>query len=251
MRPHLSVLLLSMTSLSLSAAAQTPDTHPYSRRNTFTAFAEYSNDSSHIILGSTPNRKLAAAGVQYERRLVANSHLTWSYVAELRPFLLSSDPYATFVITNSNTGPGPAQPPFAYSSSVYRCNAGTNTSSTTSTSTGITYTTTVITTCSRQHTFAQGLAPIGFRINLRPQHPLQLTFSSNGGYIFSTRPIPVANAGSFNFTFEFGGGLEYFHTPHSSVRLEYVVQHYSNHYTANQNPGVDSGFIKLTYAFGR
>ncbi len=69
--------------------------------------------------------------------------------------------------------------------------------------------------------------------------------------MYSNRPIPIPDAGSFNFTFEFGGGFEYFHAPHRSARLEYVVQHYSNHYTANQNPGVDSGFVKLTYAFGR
>jgi hypothetical protein len=35
------------------------------------------------------------------------------------------------------------------------------------------------------------------------------------------------------------------------VRLEYQVQHYSNKKTADVNPGVDSGFIKLTFGFGR
>lgn len=75
--------------------------------------------------------------------------------------------------------------------------------------------------------------------------------SANGGYLFSTKAIPIPDAGSFNFTFEFGGGLEYFYAPRRSARLEYVVQHYSNHYTAPENPGVDSGFLKVTYAFGR
>ena len=237
--------------MSAAVLGESPDPELYARRNTITALAEYSNDSSHIILGSTPNRKLAAAGVQYERRLLANPHLTWSYVAEFRPFLLSSDPLATTAYTESSTDP--KQSPYSGTNSgvVFRCTAGTITQSATSPATGVTYTGTSTTTCSRQQTFAQGLSPIGFRINLRPQHPLQLTFSSNGGYIFSTHPIPVPDAGSFNFSFEFGGGLEYFQAHHRSIRLEYVVQHYSNHYTAAENPGVDSGLVKLTYAFGR
>lgn len=246
-----SICLLPLLCTTLAAAAQAPEQNPYSRRNTFTAFAEYSNDSSHIILGIVPNRKLAAAGLQYERRLVAIPHLTWSYVAEFRPFLLSSDPFATYLFTNTNSSSATPQPPFTTSSAVFRCQPGTFSASSTNPATGVTYTTTQVTSCSRQHTFAQGLSPIGFRINLRPHHPLQLTFSSNGGYMYSNRPIPLPTAGSFNFTFEFGGGLEYFLANHRSVRLEYVVQHYSNHGTATENPGVDSGFAKLTYAFGR
>jgi opacity protein-like surface antigen len=69
--------------------------------------------------------------------------------------------------------------------------------------------------------------------------------------MFSTQEVPVPDAGSFNYTFEFGGGLEYYRTHNRSVRLEYQVQHFSNKQTADSNPGVDSGFIKLTYAYGR
>ena len=36
-----------------------------------------------------------------------------------------------------------------------------------------------------------------------------------------------------------------------SIRVEYVVQHFSNHDTANANPGVDNGIFKVTYSFGR
>ena len=76
------------------------------------------------------------------------------------------------------------------------------------------------------------------------------TVSGFGGYLFSTHPIPLAYAGSFNFTFEIGAGLELFRSTHRSLRVEYNIQHFSNHFTANQNPGVDNGLFKLTYAFG-
>ena len=221
--------------------------NPNSRSNTYTAFTEYSNDSSHIILGSTPNRKLAGAGIQYERRLLSSPYLNLAYMVEFRPFILSSDPVAnvTQTVIQSN------EPNFTYTYSnvVFRCVPGPFTYTGT-TSTG-SFEIDGNTTCSRQHTYAQGGSPIGLRLNLRPRHPLQVTLSSNGGYMFSTKPLPIPQAGSFNFTFNFGGGLEYFYAPHHSFRLEYLVQHYSNHNTAPYNPGVDSGFIRLAYAIGR
>jgi opacity protein-like surface antigen len=117
--------------------------------------------------------------------------------------------------------------------------------------TGTVYTGTSIAACSRESFYAQGFSPFGMRLNLRPSSRLQPTFSSHEGYIFSTQPLPLANAGSFNFAFEFGAGLEYYRTQHSSMRFEYLIQHYSNHNTADANPGVDTGLFKLSYTFGR
>ncbi len=223
----------------------------YSRRNTFSVFAEYSNDSSHIILGVTPNRKLGALGVQYERRLIDLHVLRLAYIGELRPFVLSSDPAETDKLFSTTGTPPTTSPVGVFTSAVLRCEAGTSSVTITDATTGAPITLTNNVTCSRQHTFAQGGSPVGLRVNLRPRKPLQLTLSANGGYLFSTKAIPIPDAGSFNFTFEFGGGLEYFYAPRRSARLEYVIQHYSNHYTAPENPGVDSGFLKVTYAFGR
>ncbi|HEY4354589.1 MAG TPA: hypothetical protein VGN16_02495, partial [Acidobacteriaceae bacterium] len=41
----------------------------YGRRNTFSVFADYSNDSSHIFLGQEENRKIAGLGAGYSLRL--------------------------------------------------------------------------------------------------------------------------------------------------------------------------------------
>lgn len=109
----------------------------------------------------------------------------------------------------------------------------------------------MVETCPRRTVVEQGFAPAGLRLNLMPRHRWQLTFSSIGGYMFSSQQVPVPDAGAFNFTFDFGGGLEYYLSTSRSFRLEYQVQHFSNKNTAPQNPGVDSGFLKLTYAFGR
>jgi hypothetical protein len=235
--------------MAVAQAIPAGDSKPYSRKNTFSVFGEYSNDSSHIILGSTPNRKLAGVGLQYERRLVENGFLRWSYDAEFRPFIVSSDPaQSDYEVVCSN---GICTAGSNGTAVVLTCVPGVRTFSFPGSGTFPPESGSVTTTCSRQQTIAQGGSPIGFRINLLPRRPLQLTFSSNGGYMFATKPIPIPDAGSFNFTFNFGGGLEYFYKPHRSVRLEYLVQHYSNHYTAQDNPGVDSGFVRLGWAFGR
>jgi hypothetical protein len=114
-----------------------------------------------------------------------------------------------------------------------------------------TYSYLVADTCSRRTVVEQGLSPAGIRVNLMPAKRLQLTFSTFAGYMFASQEVPVPNAGAFNFTFEFGGGLEWYRTRTQSVRLEYQVQHYSDKQTSTENPGVDSGLVKLTYAFGK
>ena len=235
--------------IHVSGAQTKSDADAYSRRNTFTVFGEYSNDSSRIIMGSTVNRKLAGIGGQYERRLLTNRYLRWSYMAEFRPFILSSDPASTY--TGTSCIGGVCNTYEGYTTVTPRCVAGSASYSIVNGSGAPIGTDTVVTTCSRQSTLAQGGSPIGFRINPFPRHPLQVTLSSNGGYMFSTKPIPIPQAGNFNFTFNFGGGLEYFYKLNRSIRLEYLVQHYSNHSTAPANPGVDSGFIRLAYAFKR
>jgi opacity protein-like surface antigen len=108
-----------------------------------------------------------------------------------------------------------------------------------------------LTNCGRRWTYAQGLSPAGTRINLLPHRRLQPTASFLAGYILSAKKIPLDSAGAFNFTFEFGAGLEYYQSQSRSIRLEYQVHHFSNAYTADTNPGVDNGLFKVTYNFGR
>jgi hypothetical protein len=233
--------------LALPCSAQNVAESSYSRLNTYGGFVEYSNDSSHIFLGQAMNRKIGTVGLQYARRLLETSKLNLSYTAEFRPAILESDPVSNRTIVQ--TSPTPYVFQFAGDPAI-QCIAG-NQSFSFSNPDGSVQAYTETTTCSRRTVVAQSLSPVGFRLNLRPRHRLQPTLSTNAGSMFSSQQIPVSFAGSFNFTFEFGGGLEFFRSRTRSVRLEYIVQHYSNAYTANSNPGVDSGFGKLTYAFGR
>jgi hypothetical protein len=245
-----SVASLAVLLVLVSAAnAQIGDATSFGSKNTYSAFFEYSNDSSHILLGSSPNRKFTSLGVQYERRLISNHLLVWRYAAEFRPLILESDPTANQTVTI--TAPPPMitfiEPPGA----TFQCIAGQKTFSGTDPNTGIFHSETILTTCGRRWTYAQGLSPAGTRINLLSHRRLQPTASFFAGYMLSAKQIPINSAGAFNFTFEFGAGLEYYQSQSRSIRLEYQIQHFSNAYTAQENPGVDSGLFKLTYSLGR
>jgi hypothetical protein len=241
----LAVLLLFVS----AAKAQTGEATRFGSKNTYSAFLEYSNDSSHIVLGSSPNRKFSGLGIQYERRLLSTRAFVWRYAAEFRPLVLESDPTATLTI--SIVAPPPAITLFEQPAVTLQCIAGQRTFSGTDPNTGIHYSETILTTCGRRWTYAQGLSPAGTRINLLPHRRLQPTASFLAGYLLSAKKIPLDSAGAFNFTFEFGAGLEYYQSQSRSIRLEYQIQHFSNAYTANVNPGVDNGLFKVTYNFGR
>jgi opacity protein-like surface antigen len=243
------VLLVLGVAKGVQAQSKPDGPDVYGAKNTFGVMAEYSNDSSHIVLGSAENVKLGAFGVQYQRRLIANRHFVFRYATEFRPVILESIPTATvtqvFISPMAESYTIPA-------SLTARCIAGAVPFSETFTGNPpVTYAGTTYTACGRQMNFAQGLSPVGFAVNFRPRHRLQPAFRTLEGYIFSTKPLPIASAGSFNFAFELGVGFEYFVAPKRSVRLEYQLHHYSNDYTAATNPGVDSGIFKLTYSFGR
>ena len=242
---HLAVLLVLVS----TANAQIGEANTFGSKNTFSAFLEYSNDSSHIVLGNSPNRKFSGLGIQYQRRLLATHTFVWRYSAEFRPLILESDPTATQTV--SIIAPPPAITLIEPTAAALQCIAGQRSFSGTDPSTGIHYSETVLTTCSRRWTYAQGLSPAGTRINLLPHRRLQPTASFLAGYLLSAKKIPLDSAGSFNFTFEFGAGLEYYQSQTRSISLEYQIQHFSNAYTAETNPGVDNGLVKLTYSFGR
>jgi Lipid A 3-O-deacylase (PagL) len=236
-RALLLIILLAIGTETL----QGEDLPAYSRRHTLSLFAEYSNNSSHIILGVSRDRRLAALGLTYSRRLLHTHYADWHYDLELRPLAFIEDPTSEINITTLGTvqnGPilractsgtyqVPADPVFGFPGYTYTRNCGT------------------------RWTYAGGLSPLGQRINLTPRHRLQPFLVCNGGFLVSTRDLPSNNSSRFNFTFEFGGGLQLFSDHRHSWAAEYRLHHLSNDYTGNNNPGIDSQVLKLTYAFGR
>ena len=229
---------------------------PFSPRNSFGIFGEYSNDSSHILLGDAEQRKLLNFGASYSLRLVAGRIVSFQYYAEVRPVVLESDPLFHEKLTLKDSS-GTTVNDYAFV--LGQACRTENLSFSGKDEKGNPYTETAAITCARRWTFGEGMSPVGIKLNFLPRHRLQPVLTGMGGYMFSTQPIPVADAGSFNFTFEFGAGLEFYRSRkksnslfgNRSMRAEYRYHHISNHDTAYANPGIDNGMLQITYTFGR
>jgi opacity protein-like surface antigen len=242
----LSVLLAASTA---AAQKDVPPAIPlYARTNSFGFLFAYSNDSSHIIMGYAEQRKLLHIGADYSRKLILNRYLNWQYDAEILPVALESDPLTKVV--EVETSPNQATQTLTGLSPMISCAPYTlNYSEVVN---GVTYAGTQTITCSgRQWTIGEAFSPVGMRWNFRPTHPIQPFLEGHGGYMYTTHPIPIAQAGSFNFTFDFGAGIEWYRTPHQSMRFEWRYHHISDHDTTDINPGIDNGLFQVTYVFGR
>lgn len=199
-------------------------------------------------MGVSEKRKLFELGGSYGRRLQMNHVVNWQFSAEFLPVALESDPLSVFVQhqtspTNKtfvNPNPGPlincTPQTIAYSYTVN----GTKFAGTTS-----------FYCKGREWTIGEAMSPVGFEWNFRPRHPLQPFLIAHGGTMYSTHPIPIEQAGSFNFTFDAGAGIELYQSRTRSLRADYRFHHISNHGTADANPGIDNGVLQVTYAIGR
>jgi hypothetical protein len=245
--PRVVALLALLLFAPLALSQSNPDHPYYTRLNTFGIFGEYSNDSSHIILGYAQNRKLLDFGGFYARRVLLNHIVDGQYLAEISPIMFESDPLWRETVTVTPTPPGPQFAPteqtFAQSCHPFSANY-------TIISEGVTYSVSDSITCGRQWTFGEGFSPLGFKANFLPRRSIQPILTVLGGYMFATRPIPVSDASSANFTFSVGAGLEFYRSATRSIRAEYRYHHTSNAGTAD-DPGIDNQLIQITYAFGR
>lgn len=238
-----------MAGASTARAQASPENPYYARVNTFGIFTAYSGDSSHMLLGAAQNRKLLDFGVSYSRKLLLNRIVNWQYNGELLPVALESDPVVHTVSVQTY--------PFAatYSRDQIQVEACVARSGTYIDiypgNPGMSFSGTYTTSCKRQWTIGEAISPVGFQWNFRPRHKTQPFLIGHGGTMYSTRPIPIDTAGSFNFTFDLGAGIELYRSKTQSVRAEYRYHHISNDDTANENPGIDNGLIQVTYAFGR
>ena len=238
------LVLAAWTTVS-RAQSPTENTY-YARRNTLGILGAYSWDSSHILLGSAENRMLVSIGAVYNRRLLLNHIVNWQYSGELLPVALESDPVQVTVTTYTSL----VFPNDVFTETMSNpTGLGCHSSSGNGTIQGFaSYT--FVATCTRRWTMGEAMSPVGFQWNFLPHRKMQPFVVGHGGYMYSTQPIPLTTAGSFNFTFDIGAGLELYHSKSRSIRAEYRYHHISNASTAQLNPGIDNGLLQVTYSFG-
>jgi Lipid A 3-O-deacylase (PagL) len=218
-------------------------------------FAEYSNDSSHMLLGIARERKLVTLGGSYSVRFLSSRHVSIAYYAEFRPLILESDPIlekTCFEFQGAPPGlvntclrwktPSPvlSTSPNPYSIQFVDPNGSVPP-----------FTEVITNTYGRRWNYATGLSPIGYDLKLMPSHRWHPVLTGLVGFLVATRDLPLQKTSNFNFTFEFGAGIEHRIAPGKAWRVEYRYHHISNDYIGAQNPGIDSGVLHVGYIFGR
>ncbi len=223
----------------------------YSNRRAFSGFVEYSNDSSHMLLGYADGRKISAIGVGIERRSFLSTNLSGAWVAEVRPFMTVTDPTMTGFKLEF-----PQQP--AYSGVVSFASPVPVDKPVTSTPSSVILVTqnqiypgTATYMGGTRSTYVSAFSPLGYKLSAFPRKRVQPFVTGLGGFAVATRDIPVFNSSAFNYTFEVGGGVEWYQTHSRSCRFEYRYHHLANVGNTAENPGIDSGVVKVTYSFGR
>jgi hypothetical protein len=101
--------------------------------------------------------------------------------------------------------------------------------------------------------YGAGLSPLGFQFIFNRRGRVKPFAGLSGGFLYSRRPIPVDtfDATHFNFTFDFGGGAQFFTDSRHAVILGYKFHHISNANRSRVNPGLDGSLFYIGFSFFR
>jgi hypothetical protein len=215
----------------------------YGGKYSFFVNTSFSPNSSHLLIGSTYDRKITQFGFGYEHKVSQNRLIRAAFEGSILPVFLESDPTTkgSFYVAYPN-----APTTYVFFSPVR----------TLGTVTGTIPVATVFSTYGfvniypingpRQTTYAFAALPIGGRLNGLPHSRIQPTFAVNLGALYAARNVPIDDTSSFNFLAYAGPGVEVFLSHRRSLRFEYLYEHLSNANLGNTNPGIDSGTFRLT-----
>ena len=96
-----------------------------------------------------------------------------------------------------------------------------------------------------------GLAPVGFQLNFRRRERLQPFAQASGGFLYFGERVPLEGGAQFNFTADFGGGLQWRTGARRAWTFGYRYHHVSNAYRAPSNPGFDANLFYVGYSIFR
>ena len=100
----------------------------------------------------------------------------------------------------------------------------------------------------RRNVYGAGLSPIGFQLYFRPQSRIKPFVNTSGGFIFFNDPVPQLNGARFNFTYDFGGGVQVFRDSRRAFNFGYKYQRISNGGRALNNPGFNAHIFYFGYS---
>jgi opacity protein-like surface antigen len=236
-------VLLCIISCGLSASCQ-ENSRAYGGDSSFGISTSYSPDSSHILIGNSGQRKIWTAGLEYTHLLRQTSLLRLDYEGSILPVVEETDPTVLGTLFTSSgypivTSQSPVRVLHIANGPVGTVLAGNNQN------------VPLYALFGKQNTYAAAVTPIGIRVSAMPRWILQPSIALDLGFVVSARDIPLDDCSQFNYTFAFGPGLQFFNSPHTSLRVEYLYRHISNAGQGAQNPGIDQGVVRLTVSMRR
>jgi len=158
------------------------------------------------FLALTPGRQFAIVGLQYGRILAAGEKVALAYTFDLIPMAMVTNNPQTEI-----TGEGIFSTEQVRTKSVY----------------------------------GFGLAPIGLKFYFLQARRAKFFANASGGFLSFLNEVPVEKARKFNFTFDFGLGMQITTGSRWALTLGYKLHHLSNAETAHSNPGLDSSVFYL------
>jgi hypothetical protein len=96
-----------------------------------------------------------------------------------------------------------------------------------------------------------GLSPVGFQLNFRRRERVQPFAQASGGFLYFGERIPDGRGAQFNFTGDFGGGVQWKTGARRAWTAGYRYHHVSNGYRADINPGFDSNLFYVGFSIFR
>jgi len=103
----------------------------------------------------------------------------------------------------------------------------------------------------RKTTFGFGFQPAVFRFIFMPEKRLKPFVQTGVGMMFTNNPLLVPDATSYNFTGDFGGGLQFYTEPKKAITFGYRYFHISNFNTTNFNPGYNANIFNIGFSYFR
>jgi Lipid A 3-O-deacylase (PagL) len=96
-----------------------------------------------------------------------------------------------------------------------------------------------------------GLSPVGFQLNFRRRERVQPFAQASGGFLYFGERVPDLRGAQFNFTGDFGGGVQWKTGARRAWTIGYRYHHVSNGYRADANPGFDSNVFYVGFSIFR
>jgi hypothetical protein len=96
-----------------------------------------------------------------------------------------------------------------------------------------------------------GLSPVGFQLNFRRRERVQPFAQGSGGFLYFGERVPDVRGAQFNFTADFGGGVQWKTGARRAWTVGYRYHHVSNGYRADANPGFDSNLFYVGFSVFR